>query len=159
MKQICSLFMCSFSSLDLYLSEAHTCIACAHTRAHANTVECTSFVSGTLWNVPVFWEHCFSFQRPSALGSACLFFPWEDAPTFRSTMPLKSLEGTFFSPIKEDGGWRGQFWVAVLSGTEGLKETELEVLKNLEHLEMSHSHREDHTLGNFLPWLTIKIQK
>lgn len=88
-----------------------------------------------------------------------MFFPGEDAPTFRSTMPLKSLEGTFFSPVKEDAGRGGQFWVAVLSDTEGLKETQLEVLKNSEHLEMSQSHRKDHTLGNFLPWLTTKIQK
>ena len=154
--------MHSFSSLDLCLSEAHTCITCAHTRAHTHThthtLARTSFVSRTLWNVPVFREHCFSFQRTSGLGSAFLFFPGEDAPTFRSTIPLKSWEGTFFSPIKEDGGWGGQFWVAVLSDTEGLKKTELEILKNLEHMEMSHSHREDHTLGNFHPCLTINTR-
>lgn len=72
---------------------------------------------------------------------------------------LRVERALFFLLLKRMEAEGGQFWVAVLSDTEGLKKTELEILKNLEHMEMSHSHREDHTLGNFLPCLTINIQK
>lgn len=148
------------SSSSLSIALRHTQASHVHTHVHTQT---QWHAQGLYLGHPgmhLFFESTvFSFQRPSALGSACLFFPGEDALTFRSTIPLQSLEGTFFSPVKEDGGWGGQFWVAVLSDTEGLKKTELEILKNLEHVEMSHSHREEHTLGNFLPCLTINTQK
>lgn len=153
-KQICGLFMHSFSSLSIALRHTHASHAHTHVHTHSGMHK---FVSRTLWNAPIFWA-LFFIPKTFCSWLCLLVLSWEDALTFRSTIPLQSLEGTFSLLLR---GWRvrGQFWVAVLSDTEGLKKTELEILKNLEHMEMSHSHREEHTLGNFLPCLTVNIQK
>lgn len=73
----------------------------------------------------------------------------EDALTFRSTIPLQSLEGTFSLLLKRMEGEGFQFLGSSTSDTEGLKKTELEMLKNLEHMEMSHSHRKGTYLRKF----------
>lgn len=85
------------SSSSLSIALRHTQASHVHTHVHTQT---QWHAQGLYLGHPgmhLFFESTvFSFQRPSALGSACLFFPGEDALTFRSTIPLQSLEGTFF---------------------------------------------------------------
>lgn len=94
-KQIYGL-LCSHSLISSSVSQTHTC-----TQTRPN------FVSRTLWNVAIFWALLF-IPKTFCSWLCCLFSPGEDAHTFRSTTPLRSLRLLLSSPHKRMGGKNSQ---------------------------------------------------